>query len=110
MTMKNDAIFEKELTCQFETDMRNLINFDPSTRKSQTFALEWAAFDRCIECLSLDSTDGLCLMTFKIYTEFVGKLTFAAKNDMRSLASFNQSVKSENWDFDDIILSKVENV
>ena len=48
MTMKNDAIFEKELTCQFETDMRNLINFDPSTRKSQTFALSWAAFDRCI--------------------------------------------------------------
>ena len=39
MAMKKDAIFEKELTSQFETDMRNLINFDPSTRKSQTFAL-----------------------------------------------------------------------
>ena len=39
MTVKKDAIFEKELTSQFETDMRNLINFDPSSRKSQTFAL-----------------------------------------------------------------------
>ena len=39
MTMKNDAKFEGELTCQFKIDMRNLTNFDPSTRKSQKFAL-----------------------------------------------------------------------
>ena len=29
MTMKNDAKFEEELTCQFKTDMRNLTNLDP---------------------------------------------------------------------------------
>ena len=39
MTMKNDAKFEEELTCQFKTDMRYLTNFDLSTRKSQKFAL-----------------------------------------------------------------------
>ena len=39
MRMKNDAKFEKELTSQFKTDMRNLINFKPSTQKSQKFAL-----------------------------------------------------------------------
>ena len=39
MKMKNDAKFEEELICQFKIDMRNLTNFDPSTRKSQTFAL-----------------------------------------------------------------------
>ena len=39
MTMKNDAKFEKELTCQFKIDMRNLTNFDPSTQKSKKFAL-----------------------------------------------------------------------
>ena len=38
MTMKNDAKFEEELTCQFIIDMRHLANFDPSTRKSQKFA------------------------------------------------------------------------
>ena len=37
--LKNDAKFEEELTCQFKTDKRNLTNFDPSTRKSQKFAL-----------------------------------------------------------------------
>ena len=39
MTLKNDAKFEEELTYQFKIDMRNLTNFDPSTRKSQKFAL-----------------------------------------------------------------------
>ena len=39
MRMKNDAKFEEDLTCQFKIDMRNLINFDPSTRKSKKFEL-----------------------------------------------------------------------
>ena len=39
MAMKNDAKFEEELTYQFKTNMRNLTNFDPSTQKSQKFAL-----------------------------------------------------------------------
>ena len=39
MAMKNDAKIEEELTCQFKIDMRNLTNFDPSTRKSKKFAL-----------------------------------------------------------------------
>ena len=38
ITMKNDAKFEEELTCQFKIDMKNLKNFDPSTRKSKKFA------------------------------------------------------------------------
>ena len=39
MTMKNNAKLQEESTCQFKIDMRNLTNFDPSTRKSQKFAL-----------------------------------------------------------------------
>ena len=39
MTMKNDAKFEEELTCQFKLNMRNLTHFDPSTQKSKKFAL-----------------------------------------------------------------------
>ena len=39
MTMKNVAKFEKELTYQFKIEITNLSNFDPSTRKSQKFAL-----------------------------------------------------------------------
>ena len=39
MTMKNDAKFEIELTCDFKIDMRNLTNFDSRTQKSQKFTL-----------------------------------------------------------------------
>ena len=39
MTIKNDAKIEENLTCQLKIDMKNLTNFDPSTRKSQKFAL-----------------------------------------------------------------------
>ena len=39
MTMRNDAKFEKELTCRFKIEMRNLTNFDLSTDKSQKFSL-----------------------------------------------------------------------
>ena len=39
MTLKNDAKFEEELTCQFKIDMRKLINVDPSTHKFQKCAL-----------------------------------------------------------------------
>ena len=39
MAMKNNAKFEEELTCQFKIDMKNLMNFDMSTGKSQKFAV-----------------------------------------------------------------------
>ena len=38
-TKKNDAKFEEELTCRFKIDMRILMNFDPSTRKSKRITL-----------------------------------------------------------------------
>ena len=37
--MKNNAKLEEALTCHFKTDMRNLTNFDSTTRKSNKIAL-----------------------------------------------------------------------
>ena len=39
MIMKNNAKVEEELTFHFKTDMRNLTNFDSTTRKSKKIAL-----------------------------------------------------------------------
>ena len=48
LTMKNDGKLEKELTCQLKVDMRDLLNFDPSTQKiSKIFTLMgcfWAKY------------------------------------------------------------------
>ena len=38
MTLKIDAKFEEKLTCCFKNN-KNLVNFDPGTRKFQKFAL-----------------------------------------------------------------------
>ena len=39
MTLKSDAKFKEKLTCGFKYDMRNLLNFHPSTQKSENFFL-----------------------------------------------------------------------
>ena len=50
-------------------------------------------------------------MTLKSDAKFEEKLTCGLKNDMRNMASFHQSTcKSQSWNFDAILLSKVENV
>ena len=35
MTLKSDAKFKEKLTCDFKCDMRNLVNFYPTTQKSR---------------------------------------------------------------------------
>ena len=39
MRMMNGEKFDEDFTCQFKTDLRNFMNFDPSTQKSQKFKL-----------------------------------------------------------------------
>ena len=39
MTLKSDAKFEERLTCGFKYDMSNLVNFHPTTQKSENFTL-----------------------------------------------------------------------
>ena len=50
-------------------------------------------------------------MTLRNDPKFEEKLTCGLKNDVSNLKKFYQSTrKSQNWDFDGILLSKVENV
>ena len=37
MVMKIDAMFKEKLTSGFKYDMRNLVNFHPTTQKSQIY-------------------------------------------------------------------------
>ena len=61
------------------------------------------------KCFSLESTEELCFMALKIDTKFEEKLTCASKNDV--MTNFHESTwSSQNWDFDGILLSKLENL
>ena len=49
-------------------------------------------------------------MALSSEAKFEEKLTCGLENDMRNLENFHHSTpKSQNWDFDGILLSKVEN-
>ena len=97
--------FEGKLICCFKND-KNLVNFDPSTQKSQKFAL-WHVLSGNVWPKKVQQ---LSFMALESHAKFGGKLTFAFKNDMRNLKHFHQSTwKSQNWDVDGILLSKVEN-
>ena len=50
-------------------------------------------------------------MKLKSDRKFEEKLSCGLKNGMRNLVHFHQSIqKCQNWDFDGVTLSKVENV
>ena len=53
----------------------------------------------------------LSFMTRESDAKFEEKLTCGLENNMNNLANFYQSTrKSQNWDFDGILLLKVENI
>ena len=57
----------------------------------------------------LKSTEELSFM--KSDAKFEEKLTRGLEKDMRKLANFHQRTrKCQSWDFDGVLLSKVENV
>ena len=50
-------------------------------------------------------------MTLNSDPKFEEKLTCGLENDMKNLENFYQCTrKSPNWDFDGILLSKIENL
>ena len=62
MTLKSDAKFKEKLTCDFKYDMRDLVNFHPTTQKSENF-FRWAFFVQSIQSLSYKKTDYLTFVT-----------------------------------------------
>ena len=108
MTMKNDIKIEEELTCRFKIDV-NFTKFDPSTQKVFFFFL--APCNQSIYYLSYKSREELSFMTLRSYANFEERQTSGLKKDMKNLANFHQSTrKCQNWNFDGILLFKVEKV
>ena len=95
MTMKIDAKFEEELTCQFKIDMRNLTNFDQSTQKYKESHFNEPFLTKLHNVWAKKSTEELCLMRLKINAKFEGKLTCACK-ELKNLANFHR-LKNSNF-------------
>ena len=66
-------------------------NFDLSTQNLNNLDFNGLLLTKYIQCLSLASTEELCLMTLNIDAKFEGKLTYSSKNNRRNLVNFYQS-------------------
>ena len=54
MTLKDDAKFKAKRACGLKTDIRNLINFQAGSRKSENFHFDWILLSKA--CKDLDET------------------------------------------------------
>ena len=59
---------------------------------------------------NLKSTEELSFMTLKCHAKFEEKMSCGLENDKSNSANFHQNTwKCQNWDFDEILSSKMEN-
>ena len=66
MTLKGDAVFKEKLTHGLKNDIRNLINFHASSRKSESWHYDGLLFSKAYKVLD-DTVSLQCLMTLKNY-------------------------------------------
>ena len=69
MTLKSDAKFKEKLTCGFKYDMKDLVNFHPTTQKSESFT---SMGDFCPKYIrsELKNREELSFMTLNNDTKF----------------------------------------
>ena len=99
---KTDLLFQK---------WQEFSEYWPEHSKASKIYISIGSYSAKYLIFDLKSIEELSFLTVKNDAKFEEKLTCGLENDMRNMANFHQSTwKSQNWDFDGILLSKVENV
>ena len=92
MTLKSDAKFEEKLALGSKNDMMNLVNFNASSGKFSSlmcyFCRKYIMFE------PNKSKYELCFTTLKNDAKFEEEIACTLKNDMRTLASFDPTLRS----------------
>ena len=90
MTMKSDAKFKEKLICGLKKDIRNLVYFHASSRKSENLHFDQMLLSR----VQMKKYRRVSLMTQKNDAKFEGKVTLGSRNDMRNQVNFISSGES----------------
>ena len=69
ITLKSDAKFEEKMTLASKNVMRNLVNFNESSVKSEIYTLMCEFCQKYI-MFEPKNTENLCVITLKIDTKF----------------------------------------
>ena len=92
MTLKGDAKFKGELICGLKKDIRNLVNFHASSRKSENLQFDWILLKHIKHIkFQMKKYRRVSLVTMKSDAKFEGKLTLGFKNDRKNLVNTNVS-------------------
>ena len=106
MKLKSDVKLKRKLTYGFKYDMRNYVNFHPTTQKSEKLYFDGLFFSK-----SYNISAKNWRVTLTSDAKFKEKLTRGWKNYIRNLVSFHATNrKSENLHFDGLLLFKVYSV
>ena len=103
-------MFKEKLTSDFKYDMMNLMNFHPTSQKSEN--IFWMGpFFQSVEGLSYKNTKELSFLTLNSDPNFNKPWPFGLKTGVWNWVNFHYSPqKSEKLYFDELFLSKVYNV
>ena len=104
MTLKSDAKFEEKPTLGSKKGIKNLMNFNVSSGKSENLHFDVLLLSIAYKVSPKKVTKNY-LMTLKSDPNLEQKLTFCLKNNLTSFGEFNASSgKSENLHFDGVFL------
>ena len=105
MTMKNDKKSEEEPICRFKIDIKNLTNFDSSTRKSRKCTLLMGCFwPNKVYNVWAKKVQRSCFMKLESDARFEEKLTCGLENNI--FTKVLESLKIGT--FMGVLLSKVK--
>ena len=112
MTMKNDAKFEEESTCQFKIDMRNLTNFDRALKNLKNLHFNGLLLNKVYNVWAKKKYRGVMFDGTEYWCNIGRKtdLFFQKWHEEFSKFSPDHVRKSKNGNFDRILLSKLETV
>ena len=110
--MKNGAKTEEELTCQFNIDLRNLTNFDPSIENLKIFHFNKVLLTKVNNVWNKKKYRGVIFDGTEYWCKIWRKndLCFQKWHEVINTFLPEHVRKSKNWDFNGVLLSKVENV
>ena len=93
MTLKSVGKFVEKLTLASENDIRNLVNYNASSGKSENLHLDVILLSK-VYMFEPKRAEELCVITLENDAKFEEEMTCALKNDMRNLANFDLTLES----------------
>ena len=94
MTLKNDAKYEEKLILGSKNDMKNLVNFNGNSGKSENLHFDGLLLSIAYKLLAKKVQKSYLSWQkewMKSHPNFEEKLIFCLKKDMMSLVDFNMS-------------------